>query len=331
VRRRIASMRAAISAKVSVPFLSVAEGLPGEPRGHALVAREEAEAGDGLVGRAETEAERRARRDRFEAVRRGLPEVDLVRRLGAVQEVAEPAEVGVGDEGGFRGGCAIAPMTDATSTDQTLVTGAGTSAPEQVTRTRTIDDLVEEAGLRRTHTRLLGYDLAERARRDRELHQQMVNRQLDAKALRLAKGGMSRLLNELADCGFAWRDIASVARVSVPAVRRWRQGEAPTGEHLLDVARIVALVETLRHDHLVMDVASWMEMPLAQGAPQTAIDLAAAGRLADVVDVAAGHATGETALDLWQPGWRQACQSDFEVFEAPDGQPGLRPAAADGP
>jgi len=59
---------------------------------------EEAEAGDGLVGCAETEEERRARRDRLETARRGLPEVDLVRRLGAVQEVAEPAEVGVGNE-----------------------------------------------------------------------------------------------------------------------------------------------------------------------------------------------------------------------------------------
>jgi hypothetical protein len=61
---------------------------------------EEAEAGDGEVGLAQTEEERRARRDCLEAVRRGLPEVDLVRRLSAVQKVAEPAEVGVGDEAG---------------------------------------------------------------------------------------------------------------------------------------------------------------------------------------------------------------------------------------
>jgi len=76
----------------------VAERLPGESCGHALVAREEAEAGDGLVGPAETEEERSARRDRLETARRGLPEVDLVRRLRPVQEVAELAEVGVGNE-----------------------------------------------------------------------------------------------------------------------------------------------------------------------------------------------------------------------------------------
>ena len=55
---------------------------------------------NGPVRRAESEEERRARRDRLEAGRRGMPEVDLVGRLGAVEKVREPAEVGVGDEGG---------------------------------------------------------------------------------------------------------------------------------------------------------------------------------------------------------------------------------------
>ncbi len=97
MRRRIASgARRHLGERVRAVL--VAEELLGEPHGYALVAREEAEAGDGLAGRAETEEERRARWDRLEAVRRRLPEVDLVRRLGAVQEVAEPAEVGVGDE-----------------------------------------------------------------------------------------------------------------------------------------------------------------------------------------------------------------------------------------
>src|SRR5665647_692569 len=98
VRRRIASMRRHLGEGVGA--VQVAEGLPGEPNWHALVPREEAEAGDGLVRRAETEEERRARRDRLEAVRRGLPEVGLVRRLRAVQEVREPAKVSVGDESG---------------------------------------------------------------------------------------------------------------------------------------------------------------------------------------------------------------------------------------
>lgn len=221
-------------------------------------------------------------------------------------------------------------MPDILTSDRTLITGAETTAPEQVTRTRTIDDLVEEAGLLRSQTRLLGDDVAETNRRASEVHRQAVARQLDAKARGLAKGGMGKLLNELADYGFAWRDIAALARVSVPAVRRWRQGETPTGEHLLEVARLMALVETMRNDHLVSDVASWMEMPLAPEAPLTGIDLAASGRLQEVVDVAAGHSTGEAVLDQWQPGWREKYRSDYEVFEAPDGELGTRSAPAQG-
>lgn len=220
-------------------------------------------------------------------------------------------------------------MPDGVTTDQTLITSNQTTAPERLTRTRTIDEVVEEVGLLRSRTRLLGDDVTETDSRARDLHQQMVERQLDSRARRLAKRGMGRLLNELAEAGFAWRDIAALAGVSVPAVRRWRQGETPTGEHLLDVGRVVALVELLRDDHLVTDVASWMEMPLAQGAPLTAIDLAAAGRLPDVVDVAAGHATGESVLDLWRPGWCEEYRSDLEVFDAADGQPGIRYAAPD--
>src|SRR5665648_129678 len=130
-------------------------------------------------------------------------------------------------------------MPDIVTSDPTLITGTETTGPEQVTRTRTIDDLVEEAGLLRSQTRLLGDDVAETNRRAGEVHRQAVARQLDAKARGLARGGMGELLNQLADCGFAWRDIAALARVSVPAVRRWRQGETPTGEHLLEVARLV--------------------------------------------------------------------------------------------
>jgi len=98
VQRGVGSMRSVISANVSVPFLL--PKTPAKPRGHALVAREEAKAGgDGTVGRAETEEERRARRHRIRAVRERLRKVHLVRRLGAVQRMREPGKVRMGDEG----------------------------------------------------------------------------------------------------------------------------------------------------------------------------------------------------------------------------------------
>jgi hypothetical protein len=222
-------------------------------------------------------------------------------------------------------------MTDITTSDPTLITGTLTTSPEQVTRTRTIDEVVEDFGHLRNRARLLGEDVAEADREVSEGHRQALVAQLDVKARRIAKRSVGEMLNELADAGFAWRDIAALAGVSVPAVRRWRQGEAATGPNRLAVARIVALVETLRDDHLVSDVASWMEVPLVPDAPVTAIDLAADGRLQEVVEIAAGHSTGEDVLDRSQPGWRERYRSESEVFLAPDGELGTRPVTRERP
>lgn len=222
-------------------------------------------------------------------------------------------------------------MTDVLTSDATLITGTLTTSPEQVTRTRTIDEVVAEVGRLRSRTSLLGEDVAETDRDVGEAYREALSEQLDVKARMTAKRSVADMLGELADAGFSWRDIAALVGVSVPAVRRWRLGEAATGANRLAVARIVALVEMLRDDHLVSDVASWMEVPLVPGTPVTAIDLAAAGLLQEVVEIAAGHSTGEDVLDRTQPGWRERYRSDYEVFEAPDGELGTRPVTRERP
>jgi hypothetical protein len=222
-------------------------------------------------------------------------------------------------------------MADIITSDSTRITTTELTAPEQVTRTRTIDEVVADAGFLRRRARLLGEDVAATSRQVSEVHQRAVVVQLNAKARTIAKRSVTAMLSELANAGFAWRDIAALAGVSVPAVRRWRQGEAASGANRLAVARIVALVETLRNDHLVADVASWMEVPLVSDAPVTAIDLAAAGHLQEVVEISADHSTGEEVLDRLQPGWRERYRSQYEVFLAPDGELGTRPAATDNP
>jgi len=191
---------------------------------------------------------------------------------------------------------------------------------------RSIKNFVEDVGFIRNRTRLLSADVAETDREVGELHHQAFAEQLDFKARQLAKRDPGEMLVELADRGFAWRDIARLIGVSVPAVRRWRQGESPTGSHLLDIARLTALVEILRIDCLIADVASWMEVPLASSAPLTGIDLAAGGQYEDLLDYAAEYVTGEEVLDNWQSDWRVRYQSEFEVFEAPDGELGIRSA-----
>lgn len=222
-------------------------------------------------------------------------------------------------------------MTESITSDATLITGTETTSPEQVSRTRTINEVVAEAGHLRSRARLLGDDVAETNRQVGEVHHRVLAEQLDVKARGIAKRSVGEMLSELSNAGFAWRDIASLAGVSVPAVRRWRQGEAPTGPNRLAVARIVALVETLRDDHLVADVASWMEVPLVPDAPVTAIDLAAAGCAAEVVEIAAGHSIAEDVLDRRQPGWRERYGSEHEVFVAPDGELGTRPVTRERP
>jgi len=222
-------------------------------------------------------------------------------------------------------------MTDVLTSDATLITGTLTTSPEQVTRTRTIDEVVAEVGRLRSRTSLLGEDVAETDGDVGEVYREALSEQLDVKARMTAKRSVADMLGELADAGFSWRDIAALVGVSVPAVRRWRLGEAATGANRLAVARIVALVAMLRDDHLVSDVASWMQVPLVPGAPVTAIDLAAAGLFQEVVEIAAGHSTGEDVLDRAQPGWRERYRSDYEVFEAPDGELGTRPVTRDRP
>jgi hypothetical protein len=219
-------------------------------------------------------------------------------------------------------------VADASLSDVTLVTGAATAVPELLSQTRVLAAVVEEMGFVRSRTRLLGDDVAAAVRDIAATHREVLARQLDARARDLAKRGVTEMLDELAAAGFAWRDLAAIVGVSVPAMRRWRQGEPPTGPNRLAIARLLALVEMLRDDHQVADVASWMEVPLAEGSPLTPIDLAKAARFEDVVDVAAGHATGDQVLDVWQPDWRRRYSAEFEVFEAPDGEMATRARAS---
>lgn len=219
-------------------------------------------------------------------------------------------------------------MTDLLSADRTR-TSATTDTPTRISRTRTIDDLVEDVGHLRNVARLLGNNVADTARQAGEVHRQAFDAQLNARARDLGRRPAADLLESIANGGFAWRDIARLIGVSVPAVRRWRQGEPPTGSHLLAIARLLAFADILRVDHLVSDVAAWMEMPLVPEAPITGIDLAVDGRFGDLLDLAANHDSPEALLDRWQPEWRDRYVSEFEVFEAADGEMGLRLSSRD--
>ncbi|MCA1703935.1 MAG: hypothetical protein LC808_11975 [Actinobacteria bacterium] len=207
------------------------------------------------------------------------------------------------------------------SIDQ-LLTGDRTRADavlprvlERPTRTSQ-DELAEQAGVLRNATRFLAKDVA-------DVHDRALDVQLAARTDEAAKRAVPDLLHELAEMGFAWRDIARLVGVTVPAVRKWRQGETASGGNRRAVAQLLAFVDVLRAAHLVQDVPSWMDIPLA-ASTITGLDLYAAGGAKLLLLQAAGHLTSEQVLDQLNPLWRDDLDGRFEIVTASDGDPLVR-------
>ncbi len=213
-----------------------------------------------------------------------------------------------------------------------VLTGVQTvAAPPElaVSRTRTIDERVQEAHARvdtaghlRNVLSMLGDDLVEE-------HARGFEGSLEARTLKEAKRGFKDLLERLSEIGFGWGDIAKMLGVSVPALRRWRLGDKPTADNLRRIAALVAFALMVRDDNFVGDVASWMEMPVVDGVPLTCIDIYAKGQFLTIFELASEHITPFQALDRIEPDWRERYRSDYEVYRADDGQPAIRPRAVD--
>ncbi len=138
------------------------------------------------------------------------------------------------------------------------------------------------------------------------------------------RASVSSMLVDLADLGFAWRDIARMVGVSVPAVQKWRKGEKASGASRNRIASLLAACDLITKHYLVDDIASWFEMPLSTSAPITPIVLFSANRPELVFEFASGHVDPEDLLTEFDPEWRERYRSDFEVFEASDGNRSIR-------
>lgn len=211
-----------------------------------------------------------------------------------------------------------------TTIDQ-LLTGDRTRADAVVSPTidrptRTSqDELAERAGVLRGQARFLVDDVA-------DVHDQAMEIQLESRTDEATKRSVVDLLDELASLGFAWREIARLVGVSIPAVRKWRHGGAVTGSNRRAVARLLAFVDVIRSDHLVQEVASWMEIPIA-GSSLTGIDVYARGAGKLLLLQAAGHITSEELLDRIEPSWRTPPDDRFEITSGSDGEPIIRMTA----
>jgi hypothetical protein len=203
-----------------------------------------------------------------------------------------------------------------------LVSGTfGTETIEQPSlpsETRpSVSAITEGIGFLRSQTRSLHDDVG-------SLHRESQFAEWRNRTNQRARSSVQEMLNELADLGFAWRDLARLVGVSVPAIQKWRRGEGTTGENRRKVASLLAACDMITEHYGIQEVASWLEMPLQEDVPVTPLDLWVAERVDLVFDFASGHVDSEELLTSWDNNWHEKYHSDFEVSEAGDGQLAIR-------
>jgi transcriptional regulator with XRE-family HTH domain len=195
-------------------------------------------------------------------------------------------------------------------------------------------DLTEEPSISetRTETRLLTEDIGFHRSQARDLHgdfdslhQQSHILEWNQRTAERARASLSDMLDELADLGFSWRDVARLVGVSVPALQKWRRGDKASGESRGRVAALLAACDLIKDHYLVADVAQWFEVPVVLDCPVTPIDIYASERRSLVFDLAGGHSDPEQILTSFDPEWRDRYRSDFETFRAGDGRLSVRP------
>lgn len=197
--------------------------------------------------------------------------------------------------------------------------GADINPPPLLTETKTVATtvLTEDIGYIRKRARNLHEETD-------ELHQQSHYAEWNARTNQQGRTSTQEMLDELANLGFAWRDLAKLLGVSVPAIQKWRRGEGTTGENRQKVASLLAGCDLVSAHYGIQEIVSWFEMSMQLGVPVTPIDLWASGRPDLVFDFASGHLDSEQILTAWDPKWRDRYRSDFEVFRAGDGYLSIR-------
>lgn len=211
-------------------------------------------------------------------------------------------------------------MTNVLSSQDKLVpTGGIDTQPSLPPSYETRSSLTRESSILRRQVKHLTED-------SQTTHRNAITIELDDRSHRRARQAAQEILLELRGWGFAWRDVARIVGISVPALQKWRKGASPSGANRLKLARLVAIVEYVEEEFLINDVASWFEMPIRTGVHLTALDLLANEREVLVIELASEQATPEKVLDEFEAEWRtKLVDNAFEVFTASDGSKAIRP------
>ncbi|MCO5299285.1 MAG: hypothetical protein M9886_04965 [Candidatus Nanopelagicales bacterium] len=191
----------------------------------------------------------------------------------------------------------------------TVVHRAVRSEPSQ---TRLSSDLMNAAGDLRGQARTLHNE-------GQDLHRDTTIQNWTSLTSEQGKRRTQDLLDDLHELGFAWRDIARMVGVTVPALQKWRRGQRSSGENKSAIAGLLAACHLIQERYLVKEVASWFEMPVVLGYPVTPIEMYAKGDRVLVFDHASGHASPEEVLDGYEPDWRSRYSSPYAVYRAEDG------------
>lgn len=207
------------------------------------------------------------------------------------------------------------------TTAATTATTSGTSSTatsEILAQTRgRVERLTEDIGFNRQKADVTAEDFGDLHKRSHDLEWRMLSAER-------AKASVVTMLGELGDMGFAWRDLARMVGVSVPAMQKWRRGEKASGDSRQRVASLLAACDLIRKHYMVEEIASWFEVPLVKDVPITAIDLYAQDRADLVFEFAHGQMDPEVLLTQYDPDWRERYRSDFETFVGADGNRSVR-------
>ncbi len=168
-------------------------------------------------------------------------------------------------------------------------------------------------------------DVAEFVHQDiSHLHGRTQNLELGTMASSRLKDGIPALLEELSEArGVGWSQLARLIGVSVPAVRKWRMGQAdPSPENRMLLAKLCAFFDLLARDCIIQDPAGWLEAPINE-TMLSGLDLYLTrdGAIA-LLEFAGGRMSADQLLDRQVPEWRARHTRDprFRVETAGDGQ-----------
>lgn len=157
-----------------------------------------------------------------------------------------------------------------------------------------------------------------------ETHAQALTQEWSVLTSHRATYSVRSLLDLLADQGFAWRDIARMIGVSVPALQKWRKGVNASGENRFRLASLVAAQDLISSQGRIEEIVSWFETPIMDAVPVTPIDLWANGQPLLVLQYAARRLRPDDVLTRFDPSWRTTYESAFETFRGEDGQMSIR-------